>query len=379
MAIYYNGQKIAGTSTNRTLPLGAVYYSEFKEAKRNPGALPGWTGEYFANGKDLYPDLYNAIKETPYLQCTKKEYDAAIEATGSCSRYVIDEVEGSLRLPKLAHYIKLADDVLGVTEGVSALPDHSHNIIGNGNYNGTTNMAFGNGVDNPATLTNVIGNASETNPIYKDIDTVEVNHTTLYPWICAFNSAVDASVAQASEFIGALSGKANQDLTNIPTNCDYVISTTVDNNTNSWTRVYKSGWCEQGGLFAITAINTPLTITLNKKFKNTNYSINLTSVEMENTSYADMYVSLSKKEVSSFIVSTRYYNNSSIANRYVSWEAKGILDLEEYASMSGKYGILEDGTIDSVSIPVATETNYGTIKTTYQSDTKTLNIINKEN
>ena len=58
-------------------PLGEVYFSQSSLATDNPGALPGWTGEYYENGKTLFPDLYNFVKAHSELQVTKAQYDSA--------------------------------------------------------------------------------------------------------------------------------------------------------------------------------------------------------------------------------------------------------------------------------------------------------------
>ena len=42
-------------------------------------------------------------------------------------------------------------------------------------------------------------------------------------------------------------------------------------------RVYKSGWCEQGGLSAVTQTDTNITVTLLKNYIDTDYTILLTS------------------------------------------------------------------------------------------------------
>ena len=57
--------------------------------------------------------------------------------------------------------------------------------------------------------------ASLSNSIYGNANTVTPAHTTLYPWVFAFNSAVAASVAQAAEFQTALTGKADVGLGNL--------------------------------------------------------------------------------------------------------------------------------------------------------------------
>ena len=74
--------------------IGEVYFSQSSLATDNPGALPGWTGEYYENGKTLFPDLYNFVKAHSELQVTKAQYDSAIATYGECPKYVVDENAG---------------------------------------------------------------------------------------------------------------------------------------------------------------------------------------------------------------------------------------------------------------------------------------------
>ena len=338
--------------------IGEVYFSQSSLASDNPGALPGWTGEYYENGKTLFPDLYNFVKAHSELQVTKAQYDSAIATYGECPKYVVDENGGtttgkitvygwlakastfytkkrtpvtgdpvwsstdttqesdytvislsndtltfsgptkewtgtytttatgtgtvttpgtSLRLPKYANYIKMAGTE-GITQKGAGLPNISGKWTGifiegtaltpqgtgvfSSMQNSASVSAFGatGYVNNPnwnlaknggEGYTQLEFDASKSNAIYGASDTVQPAHTTLYPWISAYTSAVPASTAQAAEFTGALSGKANTDLSNVLSNIDYVVESQV-NSDGSWYRKHKSGWLEQGGTLDTT-------------------------------------------------------------------------------------------------------------------------------
>ena len=248
----------------RGLQIGTVYFSQSGLATDNPGGLPLWTGEYFSNGSSLYPDFYNWVKSHTELCKTKTEYDAAISTYGESPYYVVDEVEGSLRLPKLVNYLKMANATDGVTQAQAGLPNITGTLpncqmdstsatgafksIGSDIYGGT-NSGYPRG--------SVDFSAQRSSAVYGRSSTVTPAHTTVYPWVYAFNSAVSASEAQAAEFTEALSGKANADLSNgtkatqesinniMPANMDYVVESGSSGST--WYRKYKSGWIEQGG------------------------------------------------------------------------------------------------------------------------------------
>lgn len=218
--------KIESLSSVGSKAIGEVFYSQSNTAAENPGALPLWTGEYYSNASSLYPDFYTWVKKHTELCKTKVEYDSIISTYGECPYYVIDEIAGSLRLPKLANYIKMANSTDGITQKSAGLPEHDHIMHGKGAIAGVVYLsnnaaAYGRsggetvGKSGTPATTMRTGDASESNSIYGNSTTVTPAHTTLYPWVYAFNSSVSASEAQAAEFTGALSGKANTDLSNV--------------------------------------------------------------------------------------------------------------------------------------------------------------------
>lgn len=397
-----------GTKRN----LGEVYFSQSSLATDNSGALPGWTGDYYENGKTLFPDLYNFVKAHSELQVTKTEYDNAISTYGECGKYVVDENGGQETEQIVPRYVwvddsTISDDVptvyvtknrnpvvgdsvwryntetLGeqVTNFTNDTPDftvskvsgntiiirqeitatfseeqadegmvivtsagtslrlpkyaRSHGTVvlekkptstdptwyalysdgwleqggyfANPQTIGTTAITetFWKPYATPPTL--LFGNMSARNRAAYDSEHYPYDVTTtgfthknvqpegqgtrwysfgyaantpleniLYPWIVAYTAAIPASVAQAAEFTGALAGKANMDLSNVPTGYDYVIEYLV-NSDGSWYRKYKSGWLEQGGLVASTSGATGTVQTLLKPFANANYTLTATA------------------------------------------------------------------------------------------------------
>ena len=328
--------------------IGEVYFSQSSLATDNPGALPGWTGEYYENGKTLFPDLYNFVKAHSELQVTKAQYDSAITTYGECPKYVIDEngasttvlvpgyvwnvtntgatnfrvvtktrnpvagdpiwvsteeqlsatgvsglfdfsldgdgivyscandtlivqqaapvfgewdpavsgddatsvfskeqaslgeiqviVGTSLRLPKYANYIKMANSTEGIKNIEAGLPNidsdtnwvnvtggtettaTNTNVLSDKGAFGGTNSQGGHGIkgnDFPINWRRF--DASLSNSIYGKSSTVTPASTTLYPWVVAYTAAIPASTAQAAEFQQGLSGKADTNLGNLST------------------------------------------------------------------------------------------------------------------------------------------------------------------
>ena len=299
----------------RGLQIGAVYFSQSSLATDNPGGLPLWTGEYFANASTLYPDFYSWVKSHTELCKTKTEYDTAISSYGECPYYVVDEVAGSLRLPKLVNYLKMANSTDGVTQAQAGLPNItgsiSFDVWSNASsgcfYDNGGNKRGGTGNDGGSKGSNKTFDASRSSSVYGKSNTVTPAHTTLYPWIYAFNSAVSASEAQAAEFTGALSGKANTDLSNVADNIDYVAESYSDESGN-WYRVYRSGWLEQGG---IKAKASGATISLLKAFSNTNYNVHWQVEEAGSTNPAGVtFLGANNKSTTSFVSEGPDYANT---------------------------------------------------------------------
>lgn len=231
-------------------PLGEVYFSQSSLATDNLGALPGWTGEYYENGKTLFPDLYNFVKAHSELQVTHEQYDNAIATYGECTKYVVDEntAQTSLRLPKYARshgvvikekkptdtdptwYRLYSDGWLeqgGITGIVAdyktatiTLPLQfldTHYTVSYANWRAGT---VDDGTWNSAAVLNNSTKSTASFQIYSrgETDGGKIftwracgqgangsQENTLYPWISAYTSAIPASTAQAAEFIQTVS------------------------------------------------------------------------------------------------------------------------------------------------------------------------------
>lgn len=220
--------------------IGEVYFSQSSLATDNPGALPGWTGEYYENGKTLFPDLYNFVKADSTRHVTKAQYDNAIATYGECQKYVVDENEAqtSLRLPKYARshgtvikekkptstdatwYRQWSDGWLE-QGGISTSQTVTFlKVFANTNYTLTTACEYGSGDANNNIHVEYANNGKTTTgfswaiSIGQYVKSINweakgqgadgVQENTLYPWISAYTSAIPASVAQAAEFQQAL-------------------------------------------------------------------------------------------------------------------------------------------------------------------------------
>lgn len=269
----YSAKKYAqdaaqSAQNSRGLAIGQLVWSQSSLAKDNPGCLPLWTGEYYTNASTLYPDFYAWVKSHPELCKTKAEYDELVNTAQGCLFYVVDEVEGSLRLPKY----KLGGRVLVDSKQPTATSPSWYNLYSDGWLEQGTRYETNVNIENitffkpfasvPLVLTSV---QSTSRTSYNDFGIDVYNLTTTgftkqdlravgmgwgweakgyaantpmenikYPWIVSFTAAVPASTAQAAEFTGALAGKANMDLSNVPNASKSALLDLLAKDTATW-------------------------------------------------------------------------------------------------------------------------------------------------
>ena len=210
-------------TTSSSLPMGSVYFSQSSLTADNSIGLPLWTGEYYSNGSSLYPDFYNWVKSHTELCKTKTEYDSAISTYGECPYYVVDEVAGSLRLPKLVNYLKMANTTGGITQSGAGLPNFTGSLTLNKQEIDSASGAFS--LTGPATqgvfASNGSGRAgnygtatldsSQSSDVYGNSNTVTPAHTTLYPWVVVNPDSASSSQYILLSQIGTANGVASLD------------------------------------------------------------------------------------------------------------------------------------------------------------------------
>ena len=252
--------------------------------------------------------IYNAfvdyiaglVSEYPNLFCTETAWQTAVTTYGVCGKFVYDSTNNTIRLPKVTGIIEGTTDVSALGSLVEAgLPlswlDHTHtrgdmeisgNFVG-GHPNGVCNGAFGNAGNSGSTQEGSAyheaqlnfyasrswtGSTSAPNYVTTVHNTSTVQPQTikvLYYIVIATSTKTDIQI-DIDEVATDLNGKADADLSNVPTSKGILTETYV--NGTSWYRVYSDGWCEQGGLVTNYSANgTPITYL--KTMKNTNYCL----------------------------------------------------------------------------------------------------------
>lgn len=275
--------------------------------------------------KAQFPDVYQMLVDGKLQSTTVSKFDSEVSTNGSCGFFGLDTANERFKVPMLKDvYIKAGQ--APSMFGAESLPNVKGEVgtIGNYNNTGVVTGAFKRGEKNvhAADAGNVVWfynatfDASRSSSTYKDRAKVQPDHVVYRAYVVLYNSAAEASVAQAQEFMTALSGKANTDLSNVSSNIDYIVESKVNSN-GSWYRKYKSGWLEQGEIGLIVSADGTKTVTLIKPFKDTKYIVNWLDQD-GSTLTSSGTRGISNKTTTSFVA-----RNGQDKNMNIGWIAIG--------------------------------------------------------
>jgi hypothetical protein len=275
--------------------------------------------------KAQFPDVYQMLVDGKLQSTTVSKFDSTVSANGSCGFFGLDTANEHFKVPMLKDvYIKAGQ--APSMFGAESLPNVKGEVgtIGNYNNTGVVTGAFKRGEKNVHAADggnivwfyNATFDASRSSSTYKNGAKVQPDHVVYRAYVVLYTGAVEASVAQAAEFMTALGGKANTDLSNVSSNIDYIVESKVNSN-GSWYRKYKSGWLEQGGIGLTVSADGTKTVTLIKPFKDTKYIVNwLDQDGSTNTSSGTR--GISNKTTTSFVA-----RNGQDKNMNIGWIAIG--------------------------------------------------------
>ena len=174
--------------------------------------------------KAQFPDVYQMLVDGKLQSTTISEFDSSVSANGSCGFFGLDTANERFKVPMLKDvYLKAGQ--AGEMFGAESLP----NITGDLKYStytqsdGTTgafSKKSGSGTAasvqfNDYGVGSVNFDASRSSSTYKDGAKVNPDHVVYRAYVVLYSSAAEASVAQAAEFMTAIDGKANADLSNL--------------------------------------------------------------------------------------------------------------------------------------------------------------------
>lgn len=307
-------------------PIGSIEYTLRTEVPEGGAWCDG--AEYT---QAMFPDIYQMLVDGKLQSTTYQNFTSSVSTNGSCGFFGLDSSAQKFKVPLLTNvYIKAGQ--APSMFGAESLPNIKGSFASVGNTRGFTNTASGaftvgsnkfkgqyggGGGRNSSEESDFSFDASRSSSTYQDGAKVNLDHVVYRAYVVLYASAAEeASVAQAQEFMTALSGKANVALDNVPSNIDYVVESKV-NSDGSWYRKYKSGWLEQGGIGLTVSGNAAKTVTLIKPFKDTKYIVNWLDQDGF-TSYGEGSRGVSDKTTTSFGA----YNGQD-KNMNIGWIAIG--------------------------------------------------------
>lgn len=279
---------------------------------------------------DKMADLYTLDPTAEYF-CTQEDWEDSVFNYGVCEKFVYDSTYNTVRLPKMYSNIRYL--IKSYDNGTNWYRIYSDGWCEQGGPWGTNTSNWATAsvtflvpfLDTNFNLS-VQGNWSEGNSSgcsitarsttgftgtyannqyaimpsywqaqgYVDISTYKKSPNYLYI-VLATASKTEIEV-DIDEIITDLNGKADVDLTNVPTSKGILTESYV--NGTSWYRVYSDGWCEQGGYIG-TVTDTSATINLLKTYKDTNYSVLISTYSSAQNGHTGG-ATVNQKTVSSF-------------------------------------------------------------------------------
>lgn len=298
------------------------------------GCLPCDGGEYTKTQFSNFWNNYLVSSTVRLNTCTYTEYQQDVSTYGQCAKFALDTTNGKFKVPLIKDGAviqqALSDSELGKSYN-AGLPNIT-GTVGHVTFDDTGNVATGvfslsvisggNTISGNGNRQNVYFDASSSNSIYGNSDTVQMNAIALRHFVVVANGQINQSTMDWSKWASNLEGKLNADLSNLTdlSNFPKPYITETYQNGSSWYRVWSDGWCEQGG----NDVDSNVTINLLKPYKNTNYTLtlgysDLTVINDSNQAYVQGGI----KTTTSFYVRTRV-NSTSYSDK-IDWVTRGFI------------------------------------------------------
>ena len=280
-------------------------YTEVEEHSENE-TIAGITIEYYQavdGHKIVLADQENNV-------------ESIYNATGVAWYYILDVEHQRFKLPRTKHnVVGLRDKIGGYVE--AGLPDHYHNV----RYRKNDNSGYhANGGVSPHIYTgsNLQGsypslNASQSNSIYGNSDTVQPPATQMYLYFFVGNftqTAVENTAGLNAELFNRKVDTGHQVIA--------FQAPTAENN-YTWYRKYADGWVEQGGAIVGLTDWANRTIDLPITMRDRGYSYVQSPIMNTSTGPGSWAIGVTLKTETQ--ITSRFYAN----NGYLpTWEVKGM-------------------------------------------------------
>ena len=192
------------------MPVGSIFVSAIPLSDARVHLLDGST----ISQDGVYADFTNLIKSLVAtgnnISCTQDQFNADVSATGNCGKFVIDNTNKTIRLPKITTFIQGLTDLSNIGHSIEAgLPNITGSLVsnpdssnagldapatGSGAISSTSKTSSGSNVD--GTNWSVWGgftfDASKSNAIYGKSSTVQPN-ATQFPYYIVLASGYKSS------------------------------------------------------------------------------------------------------------------------------------------------------------------------------------------
>ena len=93
-----------------------IYFSLENQAPT--GAYPLWKGDWITHCDTIYPEFWEALTKRAEAEtiptCSAADYEKALSTYGQCGKFVVDTLNGKVRLPKITRFISSVSDISSI-------------------------------------------------------------------------------------------------------------------------------------------------------------------------------------------------------------------------------------------------------------------------
>lgn len=296
-------------------------------------------------GNGIYSDfvtyiagLYGDGTSVPSFFTDETSWQSSVTTYGVCGKFVYNSTNNTVRLPKVTGILEGTTDLSALGDLIEAgLPDPLIDIVyrqdstSSGVYtdkygtSGYTSGSYSNTDGTDEYMQTSLGKginapfgAIPTNDIYGNSDTVQPQTIKAFYYIVIATLTKTNIQVDIDEIVTDLNGKVSTgDLAEVQ-----CVIETYQNGT-SWYRVWSDGWCEQGGIVSVNYNNSTASVTLLKKYINTNYNILLSMGGQVYNGVANC--NWQSKTVSDFVIYGDYTSSTDTLPTY--WQACGYIEV----------------------------------------------------
>lgn len=219
-----------GGSEGSGLPVGAIFASAIPVTDAGVHLLDGETIATNGVYADFVTYLKTQIAAGYNLTCTETQFNTDVTNTGNCGKFVLDETNNTLRLPKITKFIQGLDNISNLGVSLKAgLPNVTGSmklswgdVSGGGTilgqegtgafYKSTEGTSYFTGAGSTGSQSNTLNmDASKSSSIYGNSTTVQPP-ATMFPYyiVLATQTKTDIQV-DIDNIVTDLNGKASKD------------------------------------------------------------------------------------------------------------------------------------------------------------------------